>query len=146
MRFQRCRTQRDQGLNRDIEPGQSCRLAVSCNLKRLSYGFEVFRFENDRVVEHWDNLQSKPDSPNPSGHTMLEGSTEATGLNKTEDTVQTGSVLKSYHPQNPISLLAHITDQNNASAIHSPGTNARKRARKSVIPCLLRYMINQSSI
>lgn len=47
-------------------------------------GFEVFRFEDDRVVEHWDNLQGKPSHPNPSGHTMLDGPTEATDLEKTE--------------------------------------------------------------
>jgi predicted SnoaL-like aldol condensation-catalyzing enzyme len=47
-------------------------------------GFDVFRFENGRIVEHWDNLQEKPASPNPSGHTMIDGPTEATDLDKTE--------------------------------------------------------------
>ena len=47
-------------------------------------GFDIFRFENGRIVEHWDNLQDKPDGPNPSGHTMLDGPTEATDLDKTE--------------------------------------------------------------
>lgn len=47
-------------------------------------GFEVFRFEDGFVVEHWDNLQSKPDSPNPSGHTVLDGPTEATDIDRTE--------------------------------------------------------------
>ncbi len=51
----------------------------------IEVGFEVFRFEDGLVVEHWDNLQSKPSSPNPSGHTMLDGSTEVTDLDKTED-------------------------------------------------------------
>lgn len=51
----------------------------------IEVGFEVFRFENGLVVEHWDNLQSKPISPNPSGHTMLDGSTEATDLDRTEE-------------------------------------------------------------
>ena len=46
-------------------------------------GFEVFRFENDLVVEHWDNLQPKPAEPNPSGHTMTDGPTEPTNLAKT---------------------------------------------------------------
>ncbi len=39
----------------------------------VDVGFEVFRFEDEFVVEHWDNLQSKPSSPDPSGHTMLDG-------------------------------------------------------------------------
>ncbi len=40
-------------------------------------GFDIFRFENDRIVEHWDNLQEKPAAANPSGHTMTDGPTEA---------------------------------------------------------------------
>ncbi|MEM1294432.1 MAG: nuclear transport factor 2 family protein [Verrucomicrobiota bacterium] len=50
----------------------------------VEVGFEVFRFEDGFVVEHWDNLQSKPDRPNPSGHTMLDGPTEPTDLDQTE--------------------------------------------------------------
>jgi len=46
-------------------------------------GFEVFRFENDKAVEHWDNIQQRQD-PNPSGHSMVDGPTKATDLNKTE--------------------------------------------------------------
>jgi len=51
----------------------------------VEVGFEVFRFENGRVVEHWDNLQLKPDEPNPSGHTMLDGTIETTDFEKTEE-------------------------------------------------------------
>ena len=40
-------------------------------------GFEVFRFEGDLAVEHWDNIQERQ-GPNPSGHTMVDGPTEAT--------------------------------------------------------------------
>ena len=50
----------------------------------VEVGFEVFRFENGQVVEHWDNLQSKPNRPNPSGHTMLDGATEIMDLDRTE--------------------------------------------------------------
>lgn len=46
-------------------------------------GFDIFRFENRKIVEHWDNLQEKPGGPNPSGHTMIDGPTEATDLEKT---------------------------------------------------------------
>ncbi len=46
-------------------------------------GFEVFRFEGDQTVEHWDNIQSRK-GPNPSGHTMVDGPTEATDLGRTE--------------------------------------------------------------
>jgi len=46
-------------------------------------GFDVFRYEKGRVVEHWDNLQEKPGKPNPSGRTMLDGETRVTDLDKT---------------------------------------------------------------
>src|SRR5271169_1605961 len=46
-------------------------------------GFDVFRFENGKIVEHWDNLQATQ-PPNPSGHSMTDGATEITDLNKTE--------------------------------------------------------------
>ncbi len=46
-------------------------------------GFDIFRFENDRIVEHWDNLQTTPAEPNPSGHTMIDGPTAATDLDRT---------------------------------------------------------------
>jgi predicted SnoaL-like aldol condensation-catalyzing enzyme len=47
-------------------------------------GFDIFRFEDGKIVEHWDNLQEKPASPNPSGHTMIDGATEIEDLEKTE--------------------------------------------------------------
>ena len=47
-------------------------------------GFDVFRFEDGKIVEHWDNLQEKPATPNPSGHTMIDGATELEDLDKTE--------------------------------------------------------------
>jgi predicted SnoaL-like aldol condensation-catalyzing enzyme len=46
-------------------------------------GFEVFRFEGEQAVEHWDNIQPRR-GPNPSGHSMVDGPTEATDLHKTE--------------------------------------------------------------
>ncbi len=38
-------------------------------------GFDIFRFEDGKIVEHWDNLQDTPASPNPSGHSMIDGAT-----------------------------------------------------------------------
>jgi predicted SnoaL-like aldol condensation-catalyzing enzyme len=46
-------------------------------------GFEIFRFENSRAVEHWDNIQ-KRQCPNRSAHTMVDGITEVTDHEKTE--------------------------------------------------------------
>jgi len=47
-------------------------------------GFDIFRFEDGKIVEHWDNLQERPGSPNPSGHTMVDGPTAAAEPEKTE--------------------------------------------------------------
>jgi predicted SnoaL-like aldol condensation-catalyzing enzyme len=46
-------------------------------------GFDIFRFEDGKIVEHWDNLQETA-KPNHSGHTMTDGSTQVTDLDKTE--------------------------------------------------------------
>lgn len=45
-------------------------------------GFEIFRFEGDQTVEHWDNIQPR-EGPNLSGHSMVDGPTEASDLDKT---------------------------------------------------------------
>ncbi|MEN0086936.1 MAG: nuclear transport factor 2 family protein [Pseudomonadota bacterium] len=47
-------------------------------------GFDVFRVENGLLVEHWDNLIPEA-APNPSGRTQIDGATEITDLDKTED-------------------------------------------------------------
>lgn len=47
-------------------------------------GFDIFRFENGKIVEHWDNLQETPANANPSGRTMIDGATEIKDLDKTE--------------------------------------------------------------
>ncbi|MEL7532216.1 MAG: nuclear transport factor 2 family protein [Bacteroidota bacterium] len=51
-------------------------------------GFDVFRFEDGLIVEHWDNL-IEVQKPNPSGRTQFDGATEITDLDKTEANKQT---------------------------------------------------------
>ena len=46
--------------------------------------FDVFRFENGKIAEHWDNLDAVA-APNPSGHTQTDGATEIKDLDKTEE-------------------------------------------------------------
>jgi len=45
-------------------------------------GFDVFKFENGLIVEHWDNLITKA-AVNPSGHTQTDGATEIVDGEKT---------------------------------------------------------------
>lgn len=45
-------------------------------------GFDVFRFEDGKIVEHWDNL-IEVQKPNPSGRTQFDGPTEVTDIDQT---------------------------------------------------------------
>ena len=45
-------------------------------------GFDVFRFEEGLIVEHWDNLLAEAPA-NPSGHTQFDGATDITDKDKT---------------------------------------------------------------
>ncbi len=47
-------------------------------------GFDIFRYEDSLIVEHWDNLQETATEPSPSGHTMIDGPTIASDLDKTD--------------------------------------------------------------
>jgi predicted SnoaL-like aldol condensation-catalyzing enzyme len=54
------------------------------NIGRPKVGFDIFRLEEGKTVEHWDNLQQAAAEPSPSGHTMTDGPTVASNLDKTE--------------------------------------------------------------
>lgn len=67
-------------------------------------GFDIFRFEDGKIVEHWDNLQATPESSNPSEHTMVDGTTEIVDVEKTEENKQIAEnfvkdVLMGQHPE-----------------------------------------------
>lgn len=48
-------------------------------------GFDLFRFEHGLIVEHWDNLDEKSPTPNPSGRTQIDGLTKIKDIAKTEE-------------------------------------------------------------
>lgn len=46
--------------------------------------FDIFRFEDGLILEHWDNLSEKLMTLNPSGRSQLDGSLLLTDLDKTQ--------------------------------------------------------------
>ena len=70
---------------RAFEDGDFVFTQTDYNFFGPKIGFDIFRFENGKIVEHWDNLQEKPENPNPSGNTMIDGTTEIKDIDKTEE-------------------------------------------------------------
>lgn len=71
---------------RAFEDGNYVFLQSKYNLFGLGeqVGFDVFRFKDGVIVEHWDNLVAL-EKANPSGHTQFDGYTAIKELNKTEE-------------------------------------------------------------
>ena len=69
---------------RAFEDGDYVFAHTEYDFSRRNIGFEVFRFENGRAVEHWDNIQARS-GPNRSGRSMVDGPTEACGHELTEE-------------------------------------------------------------
>lgn len=68
---------------RAFQDGEFVFTHTKYNFFGAKVGFDVFRFENEKIVEHWDNLSEEKDV-NPSGHTQIDGETKITDLDKTE--------------------------------------------------------------
>ncbi len=69
---------------RTFEDGDYVVAHTKYNLFGEKVGFDIFRFEDGLIVEHWDNLQELPQSLNPSGRSMIDGEHEVTQITKTE--------------------------------------------------------------
>ncbi len=68
---------------RAFEDGEHVFLHTEYDFFGPKIGFDVFRYEDGLIVEHWDNLiEVKP--ANPSGRTQIDGATDITDLDKTE--------------------------------------------------------------
>ena len=95
-------------------------------------GFEVFRFEDDLAVEHWDNIQARH-GPNPSGHTMVDGPTDATDLDRTEANRATvRSFLEDILIKRRIEKLDHYIDDARFTQ-HNPGMADGLQALRSAL-------------
>jgi len=69
---------------RVLEDGDYVVTHTDYNFFGPKVGFDVFRFEDGLIVEHWDNLAEKAEAPNPSGHTQLDGPTKIEDIGETE--------------------------------------------------------------
>jgi predicted SnoaL-like aldol condensation-catalyzing enzyme len=69
-------------VKRAFQDGEYVVLHTNYNFYGPKVGFDVFRFEEGLIVEHWDNLAEKAE-PNPSGRTQLDGQTDIHDLDKT---------------------------------------------------------------
>ena len=69
---------------RAFEDGDYVILQTDYNFFGPKAGFDIFRFEDGLIVEHWDNLMPYDGKPNPSGHTPFDGTTEFADLEKTD--------------------------------------------------------------
>jgi predicted SnoaL-like aldol condensation-catalyzing enzyme len=68
---------------RAFQDGEYVFTHSSYNFFGPKIGFDIFRFEHGKIVEHWDNLQTTA-KPNPSGRTMIDGATRVRDLVKTK--------------------------------------------------------------
>lgn len=73
-------------------------------------GFEVFRFEGDQTVEHWDNIQLRK-GPNQSGRSMVDGDTLLTDIEKTESNRELiRAFISEVLINNDIHKISHFVD------------------------------------
>lgn len=83
-------------------------------------GFDIFRFENGLIVEHWDNLQDIV-AKTVSGRSQIDGPTEVVDLEKTEENKQliADFVADVLMGGNPAKITDYISIEHYAQ--HNPG-------------------------
>jgi predicted SnoaL-like aldol condensation-catalyzing enzyme len=99
---------------RAFEDGDFVVCQTDYNFYGPKAGFDIFRFEDGKIVEHWDNLMAYKGEKNPSGRTPFDGATEVKDLDKTEANKTlvrnfVHDVLMGQHPEN----LPNYFDGNN---------------------------------
>jgi len=75
-------------------------------------GFDIFRFEEGKIVEHWDNLQVIV-SQTASGRSQIDGPTETAKLNKTgvNKSLVEGFVDDVLKGRNPVKITDYISPE-----------------------------------
>ncbi|NRB47021.1 MAG: nuclear transport factor 2 family protein [Saprospiraceae bacterium] len=83
-------------------------------------GFDVFRFEDGLIVEHWDNLQETA-TETASGRTQIDGPTASTDLAKTEEnkTFIKGFMKDILMGEQPDKITDYVSTEEYAQ--HNPG-------------------------
>ena len=89
---------------RAFEDGDFVVAQTDYNFFGAKAGFDIFRFEDGKIVEHWDNLMPYDGRKNPSGHTPFDGTitiedAEKTAENKALVKQFVIDVLKGEHPE-----------------------------------------------
>jgi len=79
------------------------------DLGEPSAAFDIFRFKDGKAVEHWNNFQDFG-QPNPSGHTLLDGPTEVTDLDRTDQNKEIVSDFLTTHLINDSDDIARFFD------------------------------------
>ena len=131
---------------RIFEDGDYVFAHTEYDFSQSNIGFEVFRFENDMTVEHWDNIQLRK-GPNNSNHSMVDGPTEVKDFGKTEENRQLVSsfvddillniklsMLKAYISENQFTQHNPFMNDGSASIIDvlkdKPDTEIKLRYEK----------------
>ena len=105
---------------RGFEDGDYVFAHMEYDFASRKIGFEVFRFEDGRAVEHWDNIQERQ-GPNPSGHNMVDGPAESSDHDRTEaNREQVRRFVETVLIAGRLDRLADFVDERSYTE-HNPG-------------------------
>ncbi|MEZ8699030.1 hypothetical protein CSB62_11215 [Vibrio splendidus] len=109
-------------VKRSFQDGDYVVIHTEYNFFGPKAGFDVFRFEDGLIVEHWDNLQELA-KPNASGRTQFDGSTKVVDLDKTEENKQlvSGFVKDILIAGDMSKINQYIGNEDSAYLQHNPG-------------------------
>ncbi len=69
---------------RAFEDGEYVFTHTDYNFFGPKVGYDIWRFRDGKIVEHWDNLQETV-TATASGHSMTDGATEVKDIDKTDE-------------------------------------------------------------